>query len=125
VGSILTQSHPNALSLLSMVRLNDELSEQLLGSGKDGACPAAAMEAYIIGLRMQLWPLFQKEMGNQVDSVKKLVDSSGSYGMAGLLGGRSSGIKDSGVANVTRKYADLFAGIVSMSKDDDDMVFHS
>lgn len=108
-----------------MIRLNDELAEQLLGDSKNGTCPAAAMESHIIGLRMQLWPLFQKEMGIQVDSVKKLADSGGASGMAGLLGGRGSGIKDSAVANVTRKYADLFAGIVAMSKEEDDMVFNS
>lgn len=108
-----------------MIRLNDELATQLLGDDKNGTCPAAAMESHIIGLRLQLWPLFQKEMGLQVDSVKHLADSGGSSGMAGLLGGRSAGIKDSALANVTKKYADLFAGIVALSKEDDDMVFNS
>lgn len=108
-----------------MIRLNDDLADQLLGTDKNGTCPAAAMESHIIGLRLQLWPLFQKEMGAQVDSVKKLADGSGSGGMAGLLGGRSAGIKDSAVQTVTRKYADLFAGIVALSKEDDDMVFNS
>lgn len=125
VHTILTQSSPNALSLLSMIRLNDELAQQLLGDGKNGTCPAAAMESHIIGLRLQLWPLFQKEMGSQVDSVKKLADTGSQSGMAGLLSGRGSGIKDSAVANVTRKYADLFAGVVALSKEDDDMVFNS
>lgn len=108
-----------------MIRLNDELAEQLLGNDRNGTCPAAAMESHIIGIRLQLWPLFQKEMGLQVDSVKKLADNSGSSGMAGLLGGRSAGIKDSAVQTVTRKYADLFAGVVALSKEDDDMVFNS
>lgn len=108
-----------------MIRLNDELAEQLLGDNKNGTCPAPAMESHIIGLRLQLWPLFQKEMGVQVDSVKKLADTGGASGMAGLLGGRSAGIKDSAVANVSRKYAELFTGVVALSKEDDDMVFNS
>lgn len=125
ISTILTQSSPNTLSLLSMIRLNDELASQLLGDDRNGTCPATAMESHIIGIRLQLWPLYQKEMGLQVDSVKKLADNSGSSGMAGLLGGRSAGIKDSAVQTVTRKYADLFAGVVALSKEDDDMVFNS
>lgn len=107
-----------------MVRLNDSLTAQL--TGPSGSCPTSAMEGYLISIKLQLWPLFQREMGVNIDSVRKLAESGGPSGMAGMLGGRGAGVKDSTVAAVAKKYAHFFTAIVALSQNqEDDMVFNS
>ena len=142
-ATLLTQSYPNALSILSMTRLNDSLVQQLIGEDKSGACPTVGMEAHLIGIRLQLWPLFQKEMGTNIDSVKRLSEGTNS-GMAGILGVRNTTVKDSVVTavkmiskrgfladlmpylQVVKRYAAFFISIVGLSADqEDDMVFNS
>jgi hypothetical protein len=83
-----------------MIRLNDTLMAQLIGDNNTGNCPTQSMETYLIGLRLLLWPIFQKEIGNHVDSVKKLSDGS-SGGMAGMLGVGRAQVKDSVVSAVS------------------------
>ena len=84
------------------------------------------MEGYLIGIKLQLWPLFQKEMGVNIDSVKKLTESGNATGMAGMLGGKGTGVKDSVVAGVAKRYAHFFTAIVALSQEtEDDMVFNS
>jgi hypothetical protein len=65
-------------------------------------------------------------MGVNIDSVKKLAESGNASGMAGMLGGKGTGVKDSVVAGVSRRYAHFFTAIVALSQDkEDDMVFNS
>jgi len=130
IATMLSQNNPSALSLLSMIRQNDSVLEQLAGSATSaggGGCPTTAMESYLIGLRLQLWPLFQKEMGANIDSVRKLAESgTASGGMAGVLGVRSAAVKDSVVAMIGKRYAHFFTSVVALSADqEDDMVFNS
>lgn len=54
-----------------MIRLTDSV---LTESSKRACTP---LEPFLIGLRMQFWPLFQKGMGENVESLKKLADSGG------------------------------------------------
>lgn len=65
-------------------------------------------------------------MGVNIDSVRKLAESGGPSGMAGMLGGRGAGAKGSTVAAVATKYAHFFTAIVALSQDqEDDLVFNS
>lgn len=128
VSTVLTQSSPGCLSVLSMIRLNDSLTEQL--TGPSGSCPTQSMEAYLISIKLQLWPLFQREMGVNIDSVRKLAESgsSSAAGMvAGMLGGgRGAAVKDSTVAAVAKRYAHFFTAIVALSQEqEDDMTFNT
>lgn len=102
-----------------MIRQNDRIVDQLIGGGgqggrvaddddgdddsdREGGCPTSSMESYLIGLRLQLWPLFQKEMGSNIESVRKLAETgTASGGMAGVLGVRNAIVKDSVVATVS------------------------
>lgn len=69
------------------------------------------LEPFLLGLRMQLWPLFQKGMSDNVDSLKKLADSggagTGSFGGfgAGLFGGSVKGSVDSSVVQKVSTWA--------------------
>jgi hypothetical protein len=54
------------------------LLENVLGEIQKRNCPP--LETFILGLRLTLWPVFQKDMNAHVESVKKLADGAGSAG---------------------------------------------
>lgn len=69
---------PPAVPLLTMIRLTEDVVAEVQKRG----CPPA--ETYIFGLRLQLWPVFQKAMTEHVEALKKLAEgaSSGYFGRA-------------------------------------------
>lgn len=67
-----------------MIRINELVLSE---AGKRDCTP---LETFLIGLKLAMWPIFQKEMNAQVESLKKLVDGAG----AGLLS-RGTQLKDS------------------------------
>lgn len=75
-----------------MMRLN----ENVLIEVQHRKC--GPLETFIVELRLAMWPVFQKEMDAQVESLKKLVS-----GAAGGLLTRST-IKDSVVDKVNQLY---------------------
>lgn len=94
IGTLLDPA-PSAISTLSMIRLNDALFASLITEER---CARPEMEAYLMGLRLQLWPLFNRDLSNQLESVRKLTASAGAS--AGLFGGKPAGIKDAVIQKV-------------------------
>lgn len=76
-----------------------------------------------MGIKLDLWPLFQREVGTQIDAVKKLTTAASSG--PGLFGSSNkSAVKDSTIAAMIRKYIALFNSVVQLTTDEDeDMVF--
>lgn len=94
------------VSLLSMIRLNDALRASLSSnhtSESDGATAhnagPPALDSHLVGIRLQLWPAFQKAAGAQVESVRKLA-SGGAGGMFGGGWGGGGGVKEATVREV-------------------------
>lgn len=79
---------------LAMIRLNDAVLAELESRG------CTPLEAFVISQRLSLWPSFQKQMGLNLESLKKLADLAGAG--SGLLGLAKSGggVKDNLVAHV-------------------------
>jgi len=99
-----TAAPPSALHLLAMIRLTERAATQ---------CPTAAMEAYLGGVRLTLWPAFQRAMSSQLESVTKLASRAA-----------TSAIKLPIVAGVVSRYARFFVAVVALSEDhDEEMVF--
>lgn len=74
-----------------------------------------------MGLKLSMWPIFQKEMNAQVDSVKKLADAAVGGGFGAML---NKGPRDSAVRQVCERYAEFFSYVVALSSDEDEaMVF--
>jgi vacuolar protein sorting-associated protein 52 len=73
-----------------MIRLNEAAYQEV---GRRGCGP---MEAFLLGIRIKLWPLFQSEMGAHVESLKKLADSA-----TGTMLSRGS-VRDTVVRAVSR-----------------------
>jgi hypothetical protein len=80
---------PPLIPLLTMIRLNENV---YLEAERRSCGP---LETFLLGQRLAMWPLFQKDMGAQVDSLKKLADNA----VGGYLS--RSGIKDSAVQVVS------------------------
>jgi hypothetical protein len=65
---------PPAIPLLTMIRLIEELVTEI----QKRRCPPA--ENFIFGIRIQMWPAFQKAMHEHIESMKKLAEGGASYG---------------------------------------------
>jgi hypothetical protein len=79
------------------------------------------MEGICMGLKLSLWPIFQKDMDAQIESVKKLADTAVGGGFGSLL---SKPVKDATVRQVSERYAEFFSFIVALSEDEEEgMIF--
>ncbi|KAF8607741.1 hypothetical protein BDV93DRAFT_603525 [Ceratobasidium sp. AG-I] len=104
---------PPLVPLLTMIRVNENV---YLEAEKRGCGP---LETFLLGQRLAMWPLFQKDMGMQVESLKKLAESA----VGGLLS--RSGIKDSAVQVIINRYASLFSACVFLSSEGDETMLFS
>jgi hypothetical protein len=55
-----------------MIRLTEDVIAEVQKRG----CPP--MESYVFGLRLQMWPVFQKAMTEHVEALKKLAEGASS-----------------------------------------------
>jgi len=60
------------ISLLTMIRL----TERVLAEVENRDCPPGI--TFLFGIRLQLWPVFQKLMNENIEAVKKVAEGSGS-----------------------------------------------
>lgn len=113
--TMMTPTPPNAISLLTMIRMNDKL---IATAEARGTIP---LTTYLQGWRLQLWPAFSKAMDAHIESVKSLGDSAEAKGLAGYM---SKGVKDGAVRAVAVKYASLVASAVALADDaSESMIF--
>ncbi|KAG8765683.1 hypothetical protein FRC12_007359 [Ceratobasidium sp. 428] len=104
---------PPLVPLLTIIRLTENI---YLEASKRGCRP---LETFLLGQRLTMWPLFQKDMGLQVESLKKLAENA----VGGYLS--RSGIKDSAVQVIINRYAGLFSACVSLSSEGDETMLFS
>ncbi|KAF8591436.1 vacuolar sorting protein, partial [Ramaria rubella] len=106
---------PPVVPLLTMIRL----LEDVLGEVQKRDCPP--LETFTLGLRLSLWPTFQKDMNAQVESVKKLAD--GTIG-GGFLSSKSF-VKDATVQSVVHRYAVLFTSFIILTENEEETMIFS
>jgi len=105
-----------------MIRLSDAAHKECNSRG------CVPLEEFFLGLRFQLWPLFQKQMSDNVDSLKKLVDSGGAGGvsLAGMFSGGAKGnVRDEVVHMVAARYATLFSSVIALSGEEEEVMLFS
>jgi hypothetical protein len=56
-----------------MIRLTEEIMSEI----QKRSCQP--LETFVFGLRLQMWPLFQRAMSEQIEGLKKIADGAGSY----------------------------------------------
>lgn len=64
---------PPVVPLLTMIRLTEDVASEI----ESRSCPAAV--TFMFGLRLNLWPVFQKAMTDHIESVKKLTAGNAGY----------------------------------------------
>lgn len=122
-----------------MIRTTDAV---LAESSKRGCTP---LEPFLLNLRMQLWPLFQKGMSDNVESLKKLADNGGGStgafaGFGASMFGGGGGSMNEGVVQkafservdplydmclhlhpqVSARYATLFSSVIALSAEEEE-----
>ncbi|KAF9518469.1 hypothetical protein BS47DRAFT_1421010 [Hydnum rufescens UP504] len=115
ITSIITPSPP-LIPLLTMIRLSDAVLDE---SARRGSTP---LEPFLLGLRFQLWPLFQKQMSENVESLKKLADGGQSGAFGGMFGTGKAVVKDEDVHSVATRYAVLFCSVIALSEEEEEIM---
>jgi len=105
---------PPIVPLLTMIRIN----EAVLAETEKREC--SPLETFLVGLRLKMWPIFQKEMSTHVDSLKRLVDGAGAgYISRGIL------LKDSWIQSVVQRYSALFTAFVALTGEEEEAMLFS
>lgn len=85
-----------------MIRLTEEVMSEV----QKRDCPP--LETALFGIRLQMWPLFQKAMTEQVDALKKVAEGTSS-GYAGYFR-RTTEVTDASVSVVSYSACSLVLG---------------
>jgi len=104
---------PPTVALLTMIRLTEDVIAEVQKRG----CPP--MESYVFGLRLQMWPVFQKAMSEHVEALKKLAD-----GTTTSYFSRTVTTTDASVSIICQRYIVLFNSFVALTdQEDETMIF--
>ncbi|KAJ7781086.1 vacuolar sorting protein [Mycena metata] len=104
---------PPAVPLLTMIRLTEDVMTEI----QKRACPPA--ESFIFGLRLKMWPVFQKAMSEHVEALKKLAEGASTGYFS-----RAVATTDIIVANVCKRYIVMFISFVTLTEQaDETMIF--
>ncbi|KAL0577068.1 Vacuolar protein sorting-associated protein 52 [Marasmius crinis-equi] len=104
---------PTVTTLLTMIRL----AENVVTEMENRNCPPAM--AFVFGVRLQLWPLFQKLMSEHIEALKKLAEGSG-----GGYFSRAVIANEATVKSMCQRYITLFGVFVALTvQEDETMIF--
>ncbi|KAG6833901.1 hypothetical protein H0H87_007912 [Tephrocybe sp. NHM501043] len=105
---------PPAVPLLTMIRLMEDVVLEV----QKRNCPP--VEFYVFGLRLQMWPVFQKVMAENTEALKKLAEG----GSSGYFS-RAAATTDSGVASICKRYTVLFNSFIQLTKQEEETMIFS
>ncbi|EAU84667.2 hypothetical protein CC1G_00186 [Coprinopsis cinerea okayama7 len=105
---------PPTIPLLTIIRLTEEVVTEI----QKRRCPPA--ETFIFGLRLQMWPIFQKAMHEHIESLKRLAEGTSTGYFS-----RSSPITDAVVAKVSRQYVHFFNSFVYLTEHEEETMIFS
>jgi len=104
---------PPVVALLTMIRLTEDVIAEVQKRG----CPP--MESYVFGLRLQMWPVFQKAMTEHIEALKKLAEGAS----AGYFS-RTAATTDALVSIICQRYIVFFNSFVALTdQEDETMIF--
>lgn len=109
-------SPPSAISLLTIIRVNDELIKTAESRG------ALPLIPYLIGWKLTLWPVYRKAMDAHIDSIKALADTAEGKGLSSWV---SKAVKDGAVRQVALRYAVFFSCVVALADQAEDTMLFS
>ncbi|KAH9844190.1 Sac2 family-domain-containing protein [Rhodofomes roseus] len=105
---------PPVVPLLIIIRLTEDVMAELQ---KRNCGP---LETFIFSVRLQMWPVFQKAMGEHIESVKKLAE-----GTTSSLFRRGTTTTDLAVTNICRRYVVLFNSFIALTEQPEETMIFS
>ncbi|CAL1700934.1 unnamed protein product [Somion occarium] len=105
---------PPVIPLLTMIRLIEDVMAEVQ---KRNCSP---MESYIFTIRLQMWPVFQKAMADNIDALKNYAEGAGSSFFR-----RGAVTTDSGVASICQRYVVLFNSFVALTTSSEETMIFS
>jgi len=106
---------PPVIPLLTMIRLTEEVMGEIQ---KRGCQP---LETFVFGLRLQMWPLFQKSMTDQIEGLKKAAEGAG----GGSYFRRTTTTTDAAISIICRRYVVLFLCLVVLTEQSEETMIFS
>ncbi|KAI0071087.1 hypothetical protein K474DRAFT_1712758 [Panus rudis PR-1116 ss-1] len=112
IASVLEPAPP-VVPLLTMIRLVEDVMAEVQ---KRGCVP---LENFIFSIRLQMWPVFQKGMADNIDALKKYAEgASAGYFRRGAV------TTDASVATICQRYVVLFGSFVALTASaEETMIF--
>jgi len=94
------------------------LTEDVLVEVQKRNCPP--VEFFIFGLRLQMWPVFQKLLAEDIESLKKLAEgvSSGYFS-------RAVTTTDIEVSNICKRYTFIFNSFIRLTEQEEETMIFS
>jgi len=105
---------PPVVPLLIMIRL----TEEVMGEVQKRGCQP--LESFLFGLRLQMWPLFQKAMTVQIEGLKNVAE-----GAAGGYFRRATTTSDATIAIICKRYVVLFLCLVMLTEQNEETMIFS
>ncbi|WVQ68345.1 uncharacterized protein L199_006552 [Kwoniella botswanensis] len=114
-----SSSIPSVISLLTIIRLNDNLIQC---SDSRGCLP---LITYLNSWKLNLWPVFRKEMDHHINSLKSLADDLESKNLISSFGLGLKTLKDNHVRGIAKKYGEMFSRTVCLSTQAEEVMIFS
>jgi len=105
---------PPVVPLLTMIRLTEEVMGEIQ---KRGCQP---LETFVFGLRLHMWPLFQKAMTDQIEGLKKVAEGAG-----GGYFRRTTTTSDATITTICKRYVVLFLCLVMLTEHNEETMIFS
>ncbi|KAI9512249.1 vacuolar sorting protein, partial [Russula earlei] len=105
---------PPVIPLLTMIRLTEEVMNE---TQKRGCQP---LESFVFGLRLQMWPLFQRAMTDQIEGLKKAAEGAG-----GGYFRRAATTSDGAMTTICKRYVALFLCLVILTEQSEETMIFS
>jgi len=78
------------------------------------------VEFFVFGLRLQMWPIFQKVMAEHAEALKKLAEGASTGYFS-----RAVATTDAGVANIYKRYTVLFNSFIHLTEQEEETMIFS
>ncbi|KAF8897678.1 vacuolar sorting protein [Infundibulicybe gibba] len=105
---------PPVTPLLVMIRLTESIVDEVQIRN------CAAVETFVFGLRLQMWPVFQKAMTEHIESLKKLAE-----GFSSSYFSRAAPTTDAMVSSICERYVELFSAFIDLTNQGEETMIFS
>ncbi|KAF5388452.1 hypothetical protein D9615_000536 [Tricholomella constricta] len=105
---------PPAVPLLTMIRLTEDIVLEV----QKRNCPP--VEFFVFGLRLQMWPVFQRVMAEHAEGLKKVAEGASTGYFS-----RAVATTDASVSNICKRYTVLFNSFIVLTEQEEETMIFS